>query len=71
MPGFVDAHINGVAGVDFLGTDVAGLRGAAQAQASTGVVAFQPTLVSSPVEGYAEPLAVAAEAAVTATGCRW
>ena len=68
VPGFVDAHINGVAGVDFLGTDVAGLRGAARTQASTGVVAFQPTLVSSPVDGYAEPLAVAAEAAVTSDG---
>ena len=47
VPGFVDVHINGVAGVDFLSADVAGLRRAARAQAGAGVVAFQPTLVSS------------------------
>ena len=35
VPGFVDAHINGVAGVDFLSADVAGLRRAARAQAGS------------------------------------
>ena len=68
VPGFVDAHINGVAGVDFLSADVAGLRRAARAQASTGVVAFQPTLVSSRADDYREPLAAAAEAAATGDG---
>ena len=63
VPGFVDAHINGVAGVDFLTTDVAGLRRAADALAATGVVAFQPTLVSSRADAYREPLEVAGEAA--------
>jgi N-acetylglucosamine-6-phosphate deacetylase len=63
VPGFVDAHINGVAGVDFLSADLDGYRGAAQALARTGVVAFQPTLVSSAVDAYSEPLAVAAAAA--------
>jgi N-acetylglucosamine-6-phosphate deacetylase len=61
VPGFVDVHINGVAGVDFLETDVAGYRQAAGALAGTGVVAFQPTFVSSRVDAYAEPLAVASE----------
>jgi N-acetylglucosamine-6-phosphate deacetylase len=61
VPGFVDVHINGVGGVDFLTTDVAGLRRAARALASTGVVAFQPTLVSSRADAYREPLEVAAE----------
>jgi N-acetylglucosamine-6-phosphate deacetylase len=61
VPGFVDIHINGVGGVDFLTTDVAGLRRAARALASTGVVAFQPTLVSSRADAYREPLEVAAE----------
>src|SRR5918992_843572 len=63
VPGFVDLHINGVAGIDFLTTDVEGYRRAATALASTGVVAFQPTFVSSRVDAYADPLAVAAEVA--------
>src|SRR5918998_1555576 len=63
LPGFVDLHINGVAGIDFLTTDVEGYRRAATALASTGVVAFQPTFVSSRVDAYTDPLAVAAEVA--------
>jgi N-acetylglucosamine-6-phosphate deacetylase len=63
VPGFVDAHINGVAGVDFLTTDFGGLRRAAEALAATGVVAFQPTLVSSRADAYREPLEVAGEVA--------
>jgi N-acetylglucosamine-6-phosphate deacetylase len=62
VPGYVDLHINGVAGVDFLTTDIAGLRRAAEALAATGVVAFQPTLVSSMATAYREPLALVAEA---------
>jgi N-acetylglucosamine-6-phosphate deacetylase len=61
VPGYVDVHINGVAGVDFLTTDVAGLSRAASALAATGVVAFQPTLVSSRADAYREPLEVAEE----------
>jgi N-acetylglucosamine-6-phosphate deacetylase len=63
VAGFVDVHVNGIAGVDFLSADVAGYRHAAEALACTGVVAFQPTFVSSRVDAYAEPLAVAAEVA--------
>ena len=63
VPGFVDLHINGVAGIDFLTTNVDGYRRAATALASTGVVAFQPTFVSSRVDAYTDPLAVAAEVA--------
>ena len=63
VPGFVDLHINGVAGIDFLTTDVAGYRRAAAALARTGVVAFQPTFVSSRVDAYTDPLEAAAEAA--------
>jgi N-acetylglucosamine-6-phosphate deacetylase len=68
VPGFVDPHINGVAGVDFLTADLAGYRRAAGALARTGVVAFQPTFVSSRMDGYADPLAVAAEAAAAHAG---
>jgi N-acetylglucosamine-6-phosphate deacetylase len=50
VPGFVDAHLNGFAGVDFLGADTDGYRHAAQGLAATGVVAFQPTFVSASPE---------------------
>jgi N-acetylglucosamine-6-phosphate deacetylase len=68
VPGFVDLHINGVAGVDFLSAGVAGYRDAAAALARTGVVAFQPTFVSAPAGAYADPLAAAAEAAADPAG---
>jgi len=61
VPGFVDAHINGVAGIDFLTTDVAGFRRAAEALARTGVVAFQPTFVSSRLDAYDAPLEAVGE----------
>jgi N-acetylglucosamine-6-phosphate deacetylase len=50
VPGFVDAHVNGIAGVDFLSEDAEGYRRAGRALAATGVVAFQPTFVSSAPE---------------------
>jgi N-acetylglucosamine-6-phosphate deacetylase len=62
VPGYVDVHINGVGGVEFLTTDFAGLQRAAEGLAATGVVAFQPTLVSSRADAYREPLEVAGEA---------
>jgi N-acetylglucosamine-6-phosphate deacetylase len=68
VPGFVDVHINGVAGVDFLTAGVADYRRAAGALARTGVVAFQPTFVSSHLRAYAEPLAAAAEVAAAPEG---
>ena len=61
-PGFVDLHINGVAGIDFLAADAAGYQRAGEALASTGVVAFQPTLVSAAPESYQGALATAAAA---------
>src|SRR3954470_8191427 len=50
VPGFVDAHINGFAGVDFLTASADGYRRAAEALAQTGVVAYQPTFITSPPE---------------------
>ena len=67
-PGFVDLHINGVAGVDFLTADAAGYRDAAEALARTGVVAFQPTFVSAPLESYPPALATAGEAQAQTRG---
>ena len=63
VPGFVDAHINGYAGVDFLRTDLDGYRHVRGALAATGVVALQPTFVTSAPEAYAPASRVAAEAA--------
>ena len=63
VPGFVDLHINGIAGVDFLTADGEGYRRAGDALGRTGVVAYQPSLVSSEPSAYAEPLAAAREAA--------
>jgi N-acetylglucosamine-6-phosphate deacetylase len=62
VPGFVDPHINGFAGVDFFAATGDDYRRAAEALAATGVVAFQPTFVSAPAADYREPLAVAAAA---------
>jgi N-acetylglucosamine-6-phosphate deacetylase len=62
VPGFVDAHINGIAGVDFMTADGDGYARAAEALAAAGVVAYQPTLVSSPPGAYDGPLAAAAAA---------
>jgi N-acetylglucosamine-6-phosphate deacetylase len=70
VPGFVDLHINGVAGIDFLTAGPADWLQAAEALARTGVVAFQPTFVSSRVDAYAEPLATASEVADAARGGR-
>jgi N-acetylglucosamine-6-phosphate deacetylase len=56
-PGFVDVQVNGFAGVDFLTADAEGHAHAAQALARTGVTAFQPTLISSPMEACVEAVA--------------
>jgi N-acetylglucosamine-6-phosphate deacetylase len=55
-PGFVDLQVNGFAGVDFLNTDVDGYLEAGVALAATGVTAFQPTFITSPLEAYWTPL---------------
>ena len=60
VPGFVDFQINGLGAVDFAHADAAGWRTALRAQARHGVTACCPTLVSAPLDSYAEPLAVAA-----------
>jgi N-acetylglucosamine-6-phosphate deacetylase len=62
VPGFVDVHINGFAGVDFLTADAEGYRRASAALAATGVTSYLPTLVSSPLDTYRRALAVVSEA---------
>jgi N-acetylglucosamine-6-phosphate deacetylase len=63
VPGYVDLHINGVAGIDFLTAEPSDYRRAGEALARTGVVAYQPSFVSSPTDAYAEPLASVQDAA--------
>jgi N-acetylglucosamine-6-phosphate deacetylase len=60
VPGFVDVQVNGVAGVDFLSADAGGYARASRALARTGVTAFQPTLVSSPIESVGKAIATLA-----------
>ena len=62
VPGFVDLHINGLVGVDFLSTDLDGYRAAGAALAATGVTAYLPTFITSPLGDYPDALAVAAAA---------
>ena len=47
-PGFVDLQVNGFAGVDFATADAADYRRAGEALLTTGVTAFQPTLITAP-----------------------
>jgi N-acetylglucosamine-6-phosphate deacetylase len=49
-PGFVDVQVNGFGGVDFLVADAAGYARAGEALARSGVTAYQPTFISSPVD---------------------
>ncbi len=57
-PGFVDLQVNGFGGVDFLAADAAGYRTAGRALARTGVTAYQPTLISSPMDAYRRALEI-------------
>ena len=67
VPGFVDIQINGLDRVDFAHADAAGWQAALRSQARHGVTACCPTLVSAPLESYAEPLAVASAFSATAS----
>jgi N-acetylglucosamine-6-phosphate deacetylase len=60
VPGFIDVHVNGFAGVDFLTADVDGYRRAAPALAASGVTGYLPTFLSSPLSAYRQALAIAA-----------
>ena len=62
VPGFLDLHINGLVGVDFLSTDLDGYRAAGAALAATGVTGYLPTFITSPPADYAPALRVAAAA---------
>lgn len=61
-PGLVDLQVNGFAGVDFAYADPAGYQHAGHELAPHGVTAYQPTLVSLPIDHYPDALANALDA---------
>lgn len=60
VPGLIDLHVNGFDGVDFLTADRDGYGRAGAAMAATGVTAYLPTFVSSPIEQLVEALGTVA-----------
>jgi N-acetylglucosamine-6-phosphate deacetylase len=71
VPGFLDLHINGIVGVDFLAAGPEGYAAASEALAASGVTGFLPTFITSPMGDYPAALAAAAEAmAAPASGAR-
>jgi N-acetylglucosamine-6-phosphate deacetylase len=56
VPGFVDLHVNGFAGVDFAGADAAGYARAGEALLRAGVTAYRPTFITSSREHLVEAL---------------
>jgi N-acetylglucosamine-6-phosphate deacetylase len=66
VPGFIDLHINGFAGVDFLTAEPHDYGRAGRALAATGVTAYAPTFVSSPLSTYRRALRTVGDAAADA-----
>jgi N-acetylglucosamine-6-phosphate deacetylase len=50
LPGFIDVHTHGFAGVDFATTDEGGYTRVAETITSTGVTAFRPALMSLTID---------------------
>jgi N-acetylglucosamine-6-phosphate deacetylase len=61
VPGFVDLQVNGFAGVDFAAARPEDYGAVGIALAATGVVAYQPTLITLPEEQTLAALGVLAE----------
>ncbi|MEU4524704.1 N-acetylglucosamine-6-phosphate deacetylase [Amycolatopsis sp. NPDC024027] len=70
VPGLVDLQVNGFAGVDFLNADVDGYARAGGELARTGVLAYQPTLITSRPEQTVEAIETAAKAQAAPGGAR-
>ncbi|MFJ8962679.1 N-acetylglucosamine-6-phosphate deacetylase [Lentzea sp. NPDC102401] len=62
VPGLVDLQVNGFAGVDFLTADAEEFTRAGVALARTGVLAYQPTLITSAPEQTIAAIAAAGKA---------
>src|SRR3954454_24580740 len=63
VPGFIDLHINGFAGVDFLTAEPDDYETAGRSLAATGVTSYLPTFVSSPLSAYHRALRAVSDAA--------
>src|SRR6185312_12339448 len=68
VPGFLDLHINGIVGVDFLAAGPEGYAAAGEALAATGVTGYLPAFITSPMGDYPAALAAAAEAMTAPPG---
>lgn len=68
-PGFVDLQVNGMDDVDVARADGSDWDRLDDLLAATGVTSWLPTLISGPLDAYADPLARIAEAAAR-TGAR-
>ncbi|HSK62914.1 MAG TPA: N-acetylglucosamine-6-phosphate deacetylase [Pyrinomonadaceae bacterium] len=57
LPGFIDVHIHGAAGIDVMDASSADLRELSEHLASQGVTGWLPTFVPAPDESYANAVA--------------
>src|SRR3954449_1925617 len=62
VPGFIDLHINGFAGVDFLAAEPDDYGLVSRALAATGVTAYVPTFVTSALGTFQQALQVVSDA---------
>jgi N-acetylglucosamine-6-phosphate deacetylase len=62
LPGFIDVHIHGAAGIDVMDATVAGLREVSEYLASQGVTSWVPTFVPASDEHYVSAIAAISEA---------
>jgi len=62
LPGFIDVHIHGAAGIDVMDATAAGLRDVSEYLASQGVTSWVPTFVPASDENYASAVHVISEA---------
>ena len=65
LPGFIDVHIHGAAGVDVMDATSDGLRSVSDYLASQGVTSWLPTFVPASDANYASAVAVISEADVS------
>lgn len=70
VPGLVDMQVNGFAGIDFLTADVEGYAKAGAELARTGVLAYQPTLITSEPDQTVAAITTAAKAQGNPGGAR-
>ena len=62
LPGFIDVHIHGAAGIDVMDATAAGLGEVSEYLALQGVTSWVPTFVPASDENYASAIAVISEA---------